>query len=207
MRSLNTPVMRVRPARPSVAAIAYAADIVRRGGIVAFPTETVYGLAANLLDKKAISRLYRVKHRVRGKPFTVLIADTAMIAKMGCRLNKEARLLIKKYWPGPLTILLRSRAGKKVGFRMPANKAALWLAAATKVPIAAPSANLSGTKPPKSARSVMKQLAGKIDLVIDGGRTKIGIASTVVDLSAAPAVIVREGAIKKSALSKLIAIR
>ncbi|MCM8761019.1 MAG: L-threonylcarbamoyladenylate synthase [Candidatus Omnitrophica bacterium] len=197
---MKTIVFKVNPRRPDPALIACAARTVREGGLVAFPTETVYGLAANLLDAAAIERIYRVKKRSRDKPLTVHISDLAMIRKMGCRINRNAKKLIDAFWPGPLTIVLKSSKGKKIGFRMPANKIALWLIAASKVPVVAPSANLSGHKAPKSARAVLKELGGKIAMLLDGGKTAFGIESTVVDMTKEPPVILREGAINAKEL-------
>ena len=123
---------------------------------------------------------------------------------MKCPLTKEARSLIKKYWPGPLTIILRSRNGKKIGFRMPANKTALELIKRTRVPVVAPSANISGKLPPTSAAEALKYLDGRVDLVIDGGRANVGVESTVVDLSGKTPVILREGAIPARKIFKVI---
>jgi len=192
---------------PDSKIITSAAKALRAGGLVAFPTETVYGLAANLLDKGAISELHRVKDRPKGKPFTVHIADTAIIRKMGCPVTKEAKILIDKFWPGPLTVILRSKSGEKIGFRMPDNKVALELIKKSKVPVVAPSANISGRKPPTSAPEVLADLNGKIDVVIDSGRTGLGIESTVVDLTQSPPVILREGAIKKHQIFRLLKIK
>lgn len=201
---MKTPVLKVDPRRPAAAVIARAAAVIRAGGLVGFPTETVYGLAANRLDPGAIETLYKVKKRARGKPLTVHIDDAAMVAKMGCRMTKAARALTKRFWPGPLTVIVRSGSGEKIGFRMPANGIALRLIAAAKVPVVAPSANLSGNTPPKSARAVMKELGSKIDLVIDGGRTAVGVESTVVDCTVDPPAIVREGAIPGSDIIRTI---
>ena len=206
MRSSKTVVLKVDPRRPDAAAIACGARMIREGGLVGFPTETVYGLAANRSDRKAIHRLYAVKKRSRGKPLTVHISDMAMVRMMGCRMTGRAKVLAENFWPGPLTILLKSSGGRKIGFRMPANKIALWLIAAAKVPVVAPSANLSGKRPPTSAAAVLKGLGGKIDLVLDGGRTAVGIESTVIDVSVSPAVILREGALKARTLAKFIDI-
>lgn len=207
MSPSNTLLITVDPDKPNKDVITYAAGIIRSGGIVAFPTETVYGLAANMLDKKALERLYSIKSRSRDKPFTVHIADTRAIEKMGCRISKKAARLIKKFWPGPLTIILKSRDGRKVGFRMPANTAALQLISASGVPVVAPSANLSGKKPPVSAREALKDMDGKIDMVLDAGRTKVGVESTVIDLTASAAVILREGAISSKTLLKALGSR
>lgn len=198
MRSLKneTLVLKIDPDKPDKRLIAYCAAVVQKGGIVAFPTETVYGLAANLLKKKTLDRLYRAKKRPRSKPFTVHIADTAVIKKMGCDIDRAAKALIARFWPGPLTIILRSKSGKNIGFRMPANKIALELIRRAGVPVVAPSANASGARPPKNAGGVLKTLDGKIDLVLDGGSTKIGVESTVIDLTARPFRILRRGAVK-----------
>lgn len=190
--------VKINPRNPEPDLIASAADTIRKGGLVVFPTETVYGIAANLLDEKAIERLYRVKERPKDKPFTVHISDVKMIEKMGCELSKEALSLISRFWPGPLTIILKSADGKSVGFRMPANKIAFRLIEAAGVPVVAPSANLSGRDAPASASEAMKDLSGLVDMVLDGGRTEVGVESTVVDMTVVPPKILREGAIKKA---------
>ena len=202
--SKKTVVLKVNPDKPARELIDSSAKVIRDGNLVAFPTETVYGLAANLLNKKAIDKLYRIKKRPRGKPLTVHIASLSTIKVMGCKINKVAKALIYKFWPGPLTIILKSRNGEKIGFRMPDNKAALALIKTSGVPVVAPSANISGKNPPRSAKAVLKELDGKIDILLDGGRTKVGIESTVVDLTAKPFKILREGAIKRSTISKII---
>jgi len=200
----KTPVLKINPNKPDKKVIRYGAKVIKKGGLVAFPTETVYGIAANLLKEKALDKLYRVKRRPRSKPFTVHIADLGSIKDMGCRIEEETKALIDEFWPGPLTIILRSENGTKIGFRMPYSKVALDLIKAAKVPVVAPSANISGKHPPKSAAEVLSQLDGKIDLLIDSGRTKVGVESTVVDLTVRPFKVLREGAIKKETISKAL---
>lgn len=205
MSSLRkTLVFRVDARRPDRKALSKAASVLREGGLVAFPTETVYGLAANCADKRAMARLSSVKNRPKGKPFTVHIASAAMIRKMGCRAPKAAKALIKRYWPGPLTVILPRDGGGNTGFRMPANKVALELIRMSGVPVAAPSANLSGSKPPVTAAEVMKELGGRIDVIIDAGRTDVGVESTVVDMTAEPFRILREGAISRKKLRRIV---
>jgi len=201
---MTTLVLKVDPRRPDEKVIAYAAAGIRYGRLVAFPTETVYGIAANLDDKKAVEALYKAKQRSRGKPLTVHIADRALITKMGCRLTKNAAILMRKYWPGPLTIILKSRAGRTIGFRMPANRIAHALIRKAGVPVVAPSANSSGNKAPVDAQAVLKDLGGRIDMVIDGGRTRVGIESTVVDLTVSPPKVLREGAISARRILRTI---
>lgn len=201
----ETLVLKVNPRHPDERIMSYAAAGVRYGRLVAFPTETVYGIAANLLKKDAVLDLSRVKSRPRGKPYTVHIADRSVILKMGCTITAAARKLIRAYWPGPLTIILRSGRGGKIGFRMPANKVALGLIRKAGVPVVAPSANLSGGKPPVTAQAVLKKLDGKIDMILDAGKTKVGIESTVIDMTAKPPRILREGAIPSREILKRIA--
>jgi L-threonylcarbamoyladenylate synthase len=202
---LKVSVIKIDPANPDKDIIAVAAKVIREGGLVVFPTETVYGIAANLLDEKAMERLHRVKARPEGKPFTVHISDLEMIRDMGCAITGAAEKLMAEFWPGPLTIILRSRKTEKIGFRMPAGKAALELIRASGVPVVAPSANLSGKPAPVTAEEAMADLEGKVDMVIDGGRTNIGVESTVIDLTVSPPEILREGAIKSKDILKFIA--
>lgn len=183
--------------------IKYAAAELRKGALVAFPTETVYGLGANILNKRACERLYRVKRRPRAKPFTILIPDRSAIRKAGCQVTERVKRLMDEFWPGPLTVILEGRRGEKIGFRMPDNKIALDIVKASGVPVACPSANLSGSPAPKNAKGVLKDLEGRIDLLIDGGTTDIGVESTVVDLTAPRLKILREGAIKKSEILRI----
>lgn len=203
----STLILKVDPKKPDAESIAYAAAGIRFGRLVAFPTETVYGLAANLLKKSAVSDLYRVKNRPRGKPFTVHIADLKQVALMGCRITAPAKRLIREFWPGPLTIILRTSSGKKIGFRMPANKVAIELIRKAGVPVVAPSANLSGSKPPVNTKDVLHDLGGSIDMVLDAGVTKVGIESTVVDMSVNPPRVLREGAISSKEIMKLLGRR
>lgn len=201
----KTLALKLSPRRPDVKKIKRAAKAIHEGGLVAFPTETVYGIAANVLDRKAIDRLYRIKGRPKHKPFTIHIADLNIINRMGCDITKDAEALINRYWPGPLTIILKSERGQKIGFRMPANKVALELIRMAKVPVAAPSANLSGKVPPKNASDVLRQLDGRIDILLDAGPVEIGVESTVVDMTARPVKILREGAISRKEIMKAIA--
>ncbi len=196
----KTVVLKVASKRPDKKLIARAAKVLRSGGLVAFPTETVYGLGANLLDKKAIARLRIVKRRPEGKPFTVHIEDLSLIKKLGCKITKEAKALMDRYWPGPLTIILNCKDGHKIGFRMPDNRVALTLIKESGVPVVAPSANISARRPPRSPEGVLRQLAGKIDILLDAGPTDVGVESTVIDMTVLPPRILREGAIEAKKL-------
>ncbi len=203
---IETRVFEVDPKNPGLEEIGACAKILKKGGLVAFPTETVYGLAANFLDEKAVDRVYEVKKRPRSKPLTIQVPDAQAIEGFGCEMIPDARVLMEDFWPGALTIILMSKDGKKMGFRIPKNEVALRLIEGSGVPIVAPSANLSGESPPRDPKSVLDSLGGKIEALLDGGPTELGIESTVVDLTVEPPKILRRGAIEEfrilEALSK-----
>lgn len=192
----RTTVIKIDPKNPEREAIKEAAAVIKNGGLVAFPTETIYGLGADYFNENALNRLYEVKERPRNKPFTALISDLKALDRLSCEISERAGGLIKKFWPGPLTLIFNTKDGARVGARMPSNKIALAFIAACGAPIAAPSANISGKKPPANAAEVLLGFDGKIDLILDGGKTEIGVESTVLDVSAEPYKILREGAIK-----------
>ena len=196
-------ILEINPVEPESAAIEIAAQIIREGGLVAFPTETVYGVGANLLNKNVIERLYRIKRRPSDKPLTVHIADMATLKDMVGDVSPAAQKLIDRFWPGPLTIILDSKDGKKIGFRMPSNKIALSLIKASEVPVVAPSANISGSTPPVNMEEVVEGLGDALDMVLDGGTTEVGQESTVVDATTVPCSIVRQGAISRSQLEEV----
>jgi len=181
-----------------------AAEILRRGGTVAVPTETVYGLGANALDAKAVAAIFEAKERPGWDPLIVHVCDAAMLASIVENVPEAARRLMEAFWPGPLTLLLpRSArvpdavtAGRAlVGVRMPAHPVALELIRRAGVPMAAPSANRFGHTSPTRAGHVLEDLDGRIDAVVDAGETAVGVESTVVDATASPMVIYRPGAI------------
>ncbi len=184
--------------------LSLAATILRRGGTVAFPTETVYGLGANAMDAAAVEKIFIAKQRPAWDPLIVHIADRAMLAMLVADVPEPARLLMEKFWPGPLTLLLPKRdevpvsvtAGRpRVGVRMPAHPVAHALIRIAGVPIAAPSANLFGHTSPTTAAHVLADLDGRIDAVIDSGPTSCGVESSVLDVCESPCVLYRPGAV------------
>lgn len=190
---MHTKVIRVSPDSFDINVIKEAAAILKKGGIVAFPTETVYGLAADYNNPDAINRLYEIKKRPKDKPFTILVARKEKILEFVNELDSLSKRLIDKFWPGPLTIIVNSKDGKAIGFRMPSNRIALELVNMSNLTIVAPSANISGAVEPLEPFSVMQAFDGLIDLIIDAGPAQIGISSTVVDMTALRPKILREG--------------
>lgn len=178
--------------------------IMRGGGLVAVPTETVYGLAGNGLDEKAVAEIYEVKGRPEVKPLSLMVHDAASMERYCENVPPQAYTLAKKFWPGPLTIVMKAKpcvpeivraGGETVGLRCPDHPLTLELLEKSDVPFAAPSANPSGEPSPKNADSVLKYFDGKIDAVLDGGECGIGCESTLIDLSRTPYRILRQGAL------------
>ena len=194
---MRTRVLKVDPDHPDPAAIHEAAGILQRGGLVAFPTETVYGLGANLQDPQAVQELYQVKQRPFEKQATLHIADPDEVMHHGVRVTDLAQEMMKRFWPGPLTLILGRADGSTLGFRMPSHPVALALLRSARVPVIAPSANLSGHPAPRTAEEVLRDLVDRIDLVLDAGPAPLGVSSTVADLSAEPPRILRAGALEK----------
>ena len=194
---MRTRLLKVDPEHPDPAAIHAAAGLLRRGGLVAFPTETVYGLGANLQDPQAIQELYQVKQRPFGKQVTLHIADFKVLESSGVTVTSAAMKFVERFWPGPLTIVLAHWDGSTHAFRMPRHSVALELIREAQVPVVAPSANLSGNPAPRTAEEVMRDLADKIDLVLDAGPTPLGCESTVVDFTREKPSILRPGVLVK----------
>lgn len=178
--------------------------MIRHGGLVAFPTETVYGLGANALDAKAVARIYEAKGRPWASPLIVHVADEAMARVITSEWPPMAEILATRFWPGPLTLILKKAdtvpdlvtAGlDSVGVRVPAHSVALDLIRRAGVPIAAPSANRFGQVSPTTAEHVRAGLGERIDMILDGGATEVGIESTVASLRRIPPVILRPGMI------------
>ena len=194
----------VDPEGSNEAVLDQAAAILRTGGTVALPTETVYGLGANALDEVAVARIFQAKGRPGWDPLIVHVCDEAMLNLVASEIAGAARKLMEAFWPGPLTVLLpRSElvpnpvtAGRPlVGVRMPAHPVALELIRRAAVPIAAPSANRFGHTSPTTAQHVLDDLDGRIDAVVDAGPCGYGVESTVVDATVWPLIIYRPGAV------------
>ena len=193
-----------------------AAELLRDGGTVAFPTETVYGLGANALDASAVAKIFVAKQRPGWDPLIVHVSTRAMLSRVLGRLagpvQARADHLIEAFWPGPLTLLLPRAAEipdavtanrARVGVRMPAHPVALALIAAADLPLAAPSANRFGHTSPTTAAHVLEDLDGRIDAVLDGGPAAVGLESTVLDVCEWPMLIYRPGAVSAAQIAEV----
>ncbi|AKX95253.1 threonylcarbamoyl-AMP synthase [Moorella thermoacetica] len=210
---MRTKYLKINPLVPELHKIRLAAKILARGGVVAFPTETVYGLGANALDGRAVRRIFRAKGRPADNPLIVHIASFQDVQDLVAYLPPRATLLMQRFWPGPLTLIMpRSdlipdevTAGlDTVGLRMPSHPVAQALIRATRLPIAAPSANTSGRPSPTTGQHVLRDLRGKIDAVIDGGPSTVGVESTVLDLTSPVPTILRPGGITYEELQAVL---
>ncbi len=180
------------------------AEVIRAGGLVAFPTETVYGLGADALSDSAVARIFEAKERPRGNPLIVHVAGVAALESVAARVPPRARDAAARFWPGPLTLVL-PRAGtvplittgglETVAVRVPSHPVARALIEASGRPIAAPSANRSGRPSPTRAEHVREDLDGRIELILDGGPTPVGVESTVLDMTTAPPMLLRPGGV------------
>lgn len=203
---MKTEVIKIDPQDIDLEEIKRAAEVIKAGGLVAFPTETVYGLGADFFNKQAVERIFKVKKRAQTKPLTVQIQDITWLEKLGCDCPAFAYQWMSKFWPGPLTLVLRAKedspplhnaggTGRTIGVRIPDNKVAQCLIKMSETALVVPSANLSGEPPAKGAPEVIQTFDGLIEVVIDAGAVEPGEASTVVDLTVSPFKILREGTI------------
>lgn len=208
-----TTVLRVDPGRPEPDQIRAAAEVIREGGLVAFPTETVYGLGANALDEGAVLRIFEAKKRPPDNPLIVHVAEMEDLQLLAERVPPEVEKLVGGFWPGPLTLLLErselvpdaTAAGlATVAVRMPSHPIALALIREAGIPIAAPSANLAGRPSPTTAQHVLDDLSGRIEMVIDGGPAGFGVESTVLDMTAHPPSVLRPGPVTVEELARVL---
>jgi L-threonylcarbamoyladenylate synthase len=213
MPTYTTRCVAIDPVTPDAGLIAEAAALIRAGELVAFPTETVYGLGADALNPEALSRVYEVKGRPPDNPLILHVANREQLALVASELPASAAQLIDTFWPGALTLVLPKTAAvpevatgglSTVAVRMPAHPVALALIAAARTPLAAPSANRSGRPSPTMARHVFDDLHGRIPLILDAGPTPIGLESTVLDMTCMPAAILRPGGVPQEAITAVI---
>lgn len=209
----HTECWKINPENPEPELLAVAGQALRDGKLVAFPTETVYGLGANALDYQAVAGIFEAKGRPATNPLIVHLAEVEQVHTIASEWSTVAAQLATRFWPGPLTLIvpkldvvpdLVTAGGSTVGIRIPAHPVARALIAAAQVPVAAPSANRFTQVSPTTAQHVLKGLSGRIDLVLDGGPTHVGIESTVLDVSVSPPVLWRSGMLSQAELEQHI---
>jgi L-threonylcarbamoyladenylate synthase len=212
---ISTRVLKVDPLNPEAGPIRIAADCIRRGQLVAFPTETVYGLGADATNDVAVRKVFQAKGRPGDNPVIVHIATMGQLLTVASSVDRRALALAEVYWPGPLTIIFpksnlvsyeATGHRETVAVRMPAHPVALSLIMISRRPIAAPSANVSGRPSPTSAADVLEDLEGRIDLILDGGETAFGVESTVLSLATEPPTVLRPGPITPDELAGVIGV-
>jgi L-threonylcarbamoyladenylate synthase len=210
---METEVLQVNPENMDMEAVRRAAQVLRRGGLVAFPTETVYGLGANALDAAAVARIFEAKGRPANNPLIVHVSDADAAQALVTDWQESAQKLAARFWPGPLTMVLPKTAnipdivtggGPTVALRVPAHPVARALLQEAGVPVAAPSANRSTQVSPTRAAHVLRGLNGRIDMLLDGGPAAGGLESTVIDLTSNPPRLLRPGLITPAALESVI---
>ena len=213
MESMKTIVEQIDFRQMNMDIITRAGEILRAGGLVAFPTETVYGLGADALNEQAAKKIYAAKGRPSDNPLIVHIADMEAIGRIAEAVPEKARAAAEAFWPGPLTMIFQKTGEVPMGttgglntvaVRMPDHNAARALIRAGGGYIAAPSANTSGRPSPTTAQHVEEDLNGKIDMILDGGAVEIGVESTILDMTAKPPMILRPGAVTREMLEELI---
>jgi L-threonylcarbamoyladenylate synthase len=209
----QTILLKVDSEKPDVEKIQIAAEVIQKGGLVAFPTETVYGLGADALNPEAVLALFEAKKRPLDNPPIIHIARAKEVYKLAQDVPKKAELLMKEFWPGPLTLVFKRSniipevtvaCLDTVAIRMPQHKVALSLIKQSGRSIAAPSANLAGKPSPTTATHVYEDLNGRIDVILDSGLTNIGLESTVLDMSVDPPMVLRPGGTTFEALKKVL---
>jgi L-threonylcarbamoyladenylate synthase len=209
----QTVIYKVNPQEPETESIRAAAELIKAGGLVAFPTETVYGLGADALNADAVLALFAAKRRPLDNPPIVHVATVPDVYKLAAQVPAKAEKLMQEFWPGPLTLVFERSADvpevtvaglDTVAVRMPKHNVALALIRESGCPIAAPSANLAGKPSPTTAKHVFDDLNGRIDAILDAGPTRIGVESTVLDVSVDPPVVLRPGGTSVEALRKVL---
>ena len=200
--NVRTEVIEITRDIPEWDAVSRAAEVIGAGGIVCFPTDTVYGFAASIFSERAVMKLRDVKKRGATEPFVVIVDDRGWVSELACRITKTHRRLMAEHWPGPLTILFEASPAlpdyvtggrDTVGLRVPNDTLSQCLLGACGVPLAAPSANPKGKTPAVSPGEVLENFGGKIDLLLDGGAIESSDPSTIVAVKSGKVVVLREG--------------
>ena len=211
--AVETKIIKIDPYRMDASHMDLIAGVLRKGGVIAYPTDTFYGLGVNCFIQKSVQRIYRLKKRRPSKPLSVLVSGRDMVRSLAVEIPSLFWKLAEQFWPGPLTVVLKASSalpremlgpGDSVGIRMPGVSWLQELIAETDFPITATSANISGENEIEDPLKVKDVFSGKVDLIVDGGKTGGTQPSTVVDLSSSRFEILREGAVPRSRLDKYL---
>ncbi len=216
MGKIKTRILNINPDNIDLDKLSIAAEVLKNGKLVVFPTETVYGLGANALDEHAVKKIFKAKGRPSDNPLIVHIAFKSELKDYVKKIPESAKILIENFWPGPLTLILKKKAIipdattgglDTVAIRMPSHPVAHKLIEISGLPVAAPSANISGKPSTTTGKHVIHDLHGKVDIIIDSGLTDIGLESTVVDVTKKPAVLLRPGGITIESLRRFTRVK
>ena len=206
-------ILKINPNNPENELLQQAADIISNGGVIGYPTETIYGLGADALNKNAIEKIYKLKRREKNKPILILAENIEQVKQLTASFPDSAKMLAKKFWPGPLTIVFAAAdflsdvltgKNRSIAIRISDNKISQGLVRLSAVPITSTSANLAGGSNPVSAGEVKKNFVDRLDLIIDGGKNLSEMPSTIVSVLTDPLEIIRQGAIPESEINKIM---
>ncbi|MBN1558829.1 threonylcarbamoyl-AMP synthase [candidate division KSB1 bacterium] len=208
-------IVEINPVAPEHSDIEYVADILRKGGVIGYPTETIYGIGCNALNGAAVERIYQLKNRDRSKAMILIAGDTVQVSELVISIPEAAEKLIENFWPGPLTIVFEASSrlrefafgkSKTIAIRIPDSALCLELIKETGFPIVSTSANISGQPSATSAAQVENFFGDQLEVIIDGGPSVDNIPSTVVDITKSPARVVRQGAISTLEINTVLEI-
>jgi len=210
---IKTEILRLSSDSQDKPLLQRATELIRNGGVIVFPTETVYALGADAMNERAVQRVFHLKKRMFGKPIAIFLPKLQDLKRFVKKITPSANKLIKEFWPGPLTLIFKSKSGQmthltgkegKLGVRFSSSKFVQSLLIETKTPLTATSANLSGKPEPVSAEQVLSYFDWKIDLIIDGGHSSNATSSSVVDVSEEMPILLREGRITYQEFKKVV---
>ena len=206
-------IIKINPFAPLVDQLMMVAEVIKAGGIIGYPTETVYGLGADPFNPAAVNKIFRLKGREKNKPILLIAENIDQVKQLTAEYPRAAETLASAFWPGPLTLVFRASpelpveiigVNRTIGIRIPDHKMCLELIKISGVPITSTSANISGNKNPTSAEEVAANFGDQLDLIIDGGQTKSEIPSTVISVDQENVRLLRQGAISKTEIEKIL---
>ncbi len=206
-------LIRMNPVRPEHHLIEQVAEVLNKGGVIGYPTETIYGIGCSAFDAQAVDRIYRLKNRDRKKAMILVAGDIIQVSELVKSIPETAEKLIENFWPGPLTIIFEASSrlkefafgkSKTVAVRIPACTICLELIRETGFPLVSTSANVSGQPAGTTAQQVADAFGDQLDIIVDGGRTPESVPSTLVDITRTPARIVRQGAISNLEINTVL---